>query len=117
MGPGCCGPSCEALRGLIHWEIPLEEAIRAAGQCDEQPGPPVVFDASTARSVLERCIAGDLPVCDLPRWAGAVHTLERVELADRERDLLAQFLFEIDTPELFDPVTASLCRKWKARLA
>ncbi|WP_268981094.1 hypothetical protein [Streptomyces coffeae] len=31
-------------------------------------------------------------------------------------DLLTRFLVEISTPELFEPITVELCRRWHHRL-
>ena len=106
----------DALTSLIRWVDPLDRAIQAANRCDSSEGPSVILDRSAVRSVLRRCISGELNVQELPRWAGAVHMLDRVEIEERDIELLTQFLFEVSTPELFVPVTVDVCRQWIERL-
>jgi hypothetical protein len=108
--------SGEALKELIRWETPLDELIIAANRCDERQGPPVTLDASGVRDVLDRCIANDLSISELPRWAGAVHMMDRIEIDDADLDALTQILFEMSSPELFEPITVSACRTWIERL-
>lgn len=109
--------SCEALQRLVRWESPLGDLVNSASLCDEDQGPPVLLDVPAVRDVLDRCIAGDLPVAELPRWAGTIHLLDRIEIDEADIDLLTQFLFEISSPELFEPVTVSLCQRWIDRLS
>ncbi|MDT0450859.1 hypothetical protein [Streptomyces hesseae] len=40
-----------------------------------------------------------------------------MEFDEPDVDLLTQFLFEVSTPELFEPVTVDVCRRWIDRLA
>lgn len=42
----------------------------------------------------------------------AVHFEEEVEVETGYEDLLTQFLVEISTPELFEPVTVQMCQRW-----
>ncbi|WP_165990348.1 hypothetical protein [Streptomyces sp. YIM 98790] len=106
----------DALSSLIRWVDPLDTAIEAANRCDLSEGPSVSLDRPAVRSVLHRCISGELDVQELPRWAGAVHMLDRVEIEEQDIELLTQFLFEISTPELFVPVTVDVCQRWIDRL-
>ncbi|WP_327147753.1 hypothetical protein [Nocardia sp. NBC_01329] len=108
--------ACDALTGLILSAEPLDRAVRAAYRCDSSAGPSVILDRPAVRSVLQRCISGELDFRELPRWAGAVHLLDRTEVDEQDIDLLTQFLFEISTPELFEPVTVDVCRQWIDRL-
>ncbi|MER6015630.1 hypothetical protein [Streptomyces bluensis] len=106
----------DALTGLIRWVDPLDGAIQAANRCDSGEGPSVSLDRPAVRNVLHRCIFGELDVQELPRWAGAVHMLDRIEIEEQDIELLTQFLFEVSTPELFVPVTVDVCRQWIDRL-
>ncbi|MFE7131751.1 hypothetical protein ACFVIM_12885 [Streptomyces sp. NPDC057638] len=111
-----CADTEGDLELLIQWGSPLEGLIAAANQCDRYDGALVDFDRSDVSSILRRCIAGELDVHQLPRWAQAVHMLESLEIADGELDLLTQFLFEVSSPELFEPVTVEVCRRWLDRM-
>ncbi len=46
--------------------------------------------------------------------------MERIEIDEPDEadfDLLTQFLFEVSSPELFEPVTVSTCQRWLDTLA
>ncbi|MGW2994630.1 hypothetical protein ACWDA9_23655 [Streptomyces sp. NPDC001193] len=106
----------KALTSLIRWESSLDGLIGEANQCDRIAGPSVHLDRPAVRDVLRRCISGDVDVLELPRWAGSVHMMERVEIDEVDVDLLSQFLFEVSNPELFEPITVDVCRRWLKRL-
>jgi hypothetical protein len=102
----------EALISLIRWDSSLDGLIDAASESDQHEGPAVLLSRPAVQDVLRRCISGELDVAELPRWAGAVHMLDRVEIDEEDVDLLTQFLFEVSTPELFEPVTLTACQRW-----
>lgn len=108
--------ACQPLTSLIRWESPIDGLIAAANRCDQQDSPSVCLDRVAVKVLLQRCINGEADVVELPRWAGAVHMLERVEIAEGDVDLLTQFLFEMSSPELFEPVTVNLCHRWISRM-
>ncbi|MZE77073.1 hypothetical protein [Streptomyces xinghaiensis] len=113
-----CDPSgeCRALIGLIHWESSLDGPIGAANHCDADDRPSVRLDRDAVRDILQRCVSGQLNVLELPRWAEAVHMLDCVEIDEVDRDVLTQCLFEVSTPELFEPITVDVCRRWIRRM-
>ncbi|MCC3654268.1 hypothetical protein LIX60_22965 [Streptomyces sp. S07_1.15] len=113
-----CDPSgeCRALTGLIRWESSLDGLIGAANHCDADDRPSVRLDRDAVRGILRRCVSGQLDALELPRWAEAVHMLNRVEIDEADRDVLTQFLFEVSTPELFEPITVDVCRRWIRRM-
>ncbi len=45
-------------------------------------------------------------------WAQAVLFEDQVHVEEKHQDLLTQFLVEISTPELFEPVTHEVCQRW-----
>jgi hypothetical protein len=108
--------ACLPLTSLLRWQSELGALVDAANSCDQQDGPSVLLDREAVKTVLQRCIAGKVEVAELPIWAGAVHMLERVEIEEDDLDLLAQFLFEVSTPELFEPMTVDLCQAWISRM-
>lgn len=109
--------TCAALTSLIRWNASLDGLIEDANRCDRHDGPPVCLNRTVVRDVLQRCVAGELNIVELPKWSGAVHMLDRLEFDEPDVDLLTQFLFEVSTPELFEPVTVDVCRRWIDRLA
>ncbi|MEV6775723.1 hypothetical protein [Streptomyces syringium] len=109
--------SFEDLTSLLRWDSPLDGLVNAAKQHDLQDGPYVILNRPTARDVVQRCISGELDVSELPRWAGVVHMLERVEIDEADIEQLAQFLFEVSSPGLFEPITVEVCRRWASRLS
>ncbi|WP_327268030.1 hypothetical protein OG233_06735 [Streptomyces sp. NBC_01218] len=108
--------ACQALTSLIRWESSLDGLIDAANRCDRHEGPPVRLDRDAVREVLQRCISGELDILKLPRWAGAIHMLDRVEIDEADVEMLTQFLFEVSSPELFEPITVDVCRRWMSRM-
>lgn len=108
--------ACQALTSLIRWESSLDGLIEAANRCDRHEGPSVRLDRDAVRDILQRCISGAADVLELSRWAGAVHVLERVEIDEVDVELLTQFLFEVSSPELFEPITVDVCQRWISRM-
>lgn len=41
-----------------------------------------------------------------------MHFADQVHVEEGHQDLLTQFLVEISTPELFEPVTREVCQRW-----
>ncbi|MGD9483636.1 hypothetical protein WDH52_10290 [Streptomyces sp. TRM70308] len=108
--------SCQALTGLMRWESSLDGLIEAANQCDRQEGPPVRLDRDAVVEVLQRCISGELDFFDLSKWADAIHMMDRIEIGEVDVEMVTQFLFEVSTPELFEPITVDVCRRWVSRM-
>ena len=57
------------------------------------------------KRALDEFDAGALGEADLVAWAEEVHGREDIELDHAARELLADALFELSTPELFGPMT------------
>lgn len=108
--------ACQALVNLIRWKSSLGGLIDAANRCDRYEGPSACLDRDAVREVLQRCISGELDVLKLPRWAGAIHMLDRVEIDDADVEMLTQFLFEVSSPELFEPIIVDVCQRWVSRM-
>jgi hypothetical protein len=41
---------------------------------------------------------------------------ERVEIHEVDVEILTQFLFEVSSPELFEPITVDVCQRWISRM-
>jgi hypothetical protein len=95
----------DALRDLIELRTPVDDAI--AGLADfPWPGedPVVMLTLRDIGRVLDLFDARALSETDLTAWAEEVHGREDIELDPADRDLLADALFELSTPELFVPM-------------
>jgi hypothetical protein len=65
-----------------------------------------------ALAAAEKVTAGLASPSQLVDWAQAVHFADHMDVEEEHQDLLTQFLVEISTPELFEPVTREVCQRW-----
>ncbi|MEV0529894.1 hypothetical protein AB0I66_41440 [Streptomyces sp. NPDC050439] len=98
------------LDGLVRWNGELSELIRDARH--SEPTSTVTFRRAHAVSAVEKVTAGLASPGQLVDWGQALHFEEQVHVEEAHRDLLTQFLVEISTPELFEPVTREVCQRW-----
>jgi hypothetical protein len=66
--------------------------------------PVVTLTIRDVSRVLDLFEARALSEVDIVAWAEEVHGREDIELDPADRDLLADALFELSTPELFGPL-------------
>jgi hypothetical protein len=57
-------------------------------------------------------LTGEVLPGDLSAWTQELHMREDIDIESGHEDLLTQFLFEMSTPELFEPITRELCSRW-----
>ncbi|WP_207958281.1 hypothetical protein [Streptomyces sp. YIM 98790] len=98
----------------MHWRGDLPELLHAR----RRPTAPVcvTFTRGHATHALEKTITGQATPDQLTAWAQAVHLEEHVDIDEEDLDLLTQFLLEVSTPELFEPVTTETCQRWLHRM-
>ncbi|MDT0546351.1 MULTISPECIES: hypothetical protein [Streptomyces] len=99
-----------ALEDLVHWRGETARLVRAVRR--DGGTTTVTFTRAHAAAAAARVADGTASPRELVDWAQAVHFEEWVDFEAGHEDLLTQFLFEISTPELCEPVTAELCRRW-----
>ena len=104
------GNSADPLEGLLHRQGELGELLAALRRCP--PESIAVFRRIHAATAAEKVATGMVGTEQITAWAQAVHFEEAVELETGFEDLLTQFLVEMSTPELFEPVTAEVCQQW-----
>lgn len=75
-----------------------------------------IFDRAAARAGLRGFLAGRITATRLIDWAELMHTRDDVDLEAGHEDLLARFLVQISTPEIFWPITPELCERWLEEL-
>ncbi|MEV0282335.1 hypothetical protein AB0I22_39055, partial [Streptomyces sp. NPDC050610] len=73
-------------------------------------------DRTAIAAVLEKAADGQVGLDELTAWAQTVHFANGLDIEDGHEDLLTRFLFEISTPELFEPVTSAVCHRWLSRI-
>ncbi|WP_329023461.1 MULTISPECIES: hypothetical protein [unclassified Streptomyces] len=98
------------LEDLVRWNGELSELIRDARH--SEPTSTVTFRRGHAVSAVEKVTAGLATSGQLADWGQALHFEDQVDVEEAHRDLLTQFLVEISTPELFEPVTREVCQRW-----
>ncbi|GHH80367.1 hypothetical protein GCM10018781_60440 [Kitasatospora indigofera] len=103
-----------ALEDLVRWRGELDELVRTARSAD--PSAHAVVDRSAVEVVLAKAVGSLVEYPELTTWAQAVHVHDGVDIEDGHEDLLAQFLFEASTPELFEPITPEFCQRWLDRI-
>ncbi|MFR9756274.1 hypothetical protein [Streptomyces sp. TR06-5] len=104
------GNRAEPLEDLLLWRGELGELLAALRQ--RPPDSVAVFRRTHAAAAAEKAALGGVGAEELTAWAQAVHFEEAVEIETGCEDLLTQFLVEVSTPELFEPVTVEVCQRW-----
>ena len=103
-----------ALEDLVHWRGELADLVKAARHVDAAAA--ALVDRAVIAAVLEKAADGLVGLDELTTWAQTVHFIDGLDIEDGHEDLLTQFLFEMSTPELFEPVTTDLCHQWLSRI-
>ncbi|MGW6650596.1 hypothetical protein ACWGA4_12360 [Streptomyces rubiginosohelvolus] len=98
------------LEDLVQWNGELSGLTRNARH--GQPASAVTFRRGHAVAAAERVTTRLASPGQLVDWAQAVHFEDQVHVDEEHQDLLTQFLVEISTPELFEPVTHEVCQRW-----
>ncbi|MEU4800551.1 hypothetical protein [Streptomyces sp. NPDC023327] len=98
------------LEDLVQWNGELSGLIRDARHGEATSA--VTFRRGHAVDAAEKVTTRLASPGQLVDWAQAVHFEDRVHVEEGHQDLLTQFLVEISTPELFEPVTHDVCQRW-----
>ncbi|MGW5211172.1 hypothetical protein ACWEQO_08145 [Streptomyces sp. NPDC004051] len=104
--------SRQVLLDLIRWNGRISDLIAAARKIPEGEFPAVVLDLGSAQAALRKVLAGEALLGELTAWTEQLHMREDIDIEPGHEDLLTQFLFEMSTPELFEPITRELCSRW-----
>ncbi|GAA2326216.1 hypothetical protein [Streptomyces cuspidosporus] len=104
----------QPLEDLVHWNGELSKLVAAVRHGD--PAATVTLRRDHIAAVVEKVATGLASPSELIDWAQAVHFEDRVDIDEGHQDLLTQFLVEVSTPELFEPVTLAVCQRWSHAL-
>ncbi|MFJ3791326.1 hypothetical protein [Kitasatospora sp. NPDC090091] len=99
---------------LVSWRGKLDDLVRSARSAD--PSAHAVVDRAAIEVALANAVSSLVTYAELTAWAQAVHFHDGVDIEDGHEDLVAQFLFEASTPELFEPIAPEFCQRWLDRL-
>lgn len=104
--------SRQVLLDLVQWNGQIDDLIVAARVVPEGKLPAVVLDRADAQAALRKVLTGEALPGDLSAWTHELYMREDIDIEQGHEDLLIQFLFELSTPELFEPITRELCSRW-----
>jgi hypothetical protein len=108
----------EAVRDLVELGRPLAEAISAVRQFSwDSEAELVQLTRAAAVRVLTAYLEGTIGSSECHRWAEAVEGRDDIGFEDGHHELLSSFLFELATPELFEPMSPAPAHKWIERLS
>lgn len=107
----------EAVGDLVELRVPVEQAAAALARfpwdSDEELH---VLTRADALRLLKRYKRQELTVVECQRWADALEGRDDLGLEDGFEDTLKEFLFQIATPELTEPLTPHVATRWEATL-
>jgi hypothetical protein len=107
----------EALRDLVALRIPVSEALRAVRTFPWDSDDELVRLTSTATlGILHRFIEGELSGGEVREWADALEVRDDIGLEPAHDETQRRLLFEIASPELSEPLTVAVARRWQSLL-
>lgn len=107
----------QALRALVQLRGELGAAITALALYPWDSSDELVkVTRNDLVRVLNAYLNGDLTARDWGRWADALEGRDDIGFDEGSDELIKEFIFESATPELFEPLTPQLARRWLSRL-
>ncbi|NBH08601.1 hypothetical protein [Amycolatopsis sp. SID8362] len=105
-----------ALRCVLELKTSMAEAVgelsRFAYDSDEEI---VTLLPSHVVRILDRYLSGELTEGDIEGWAEALLGRDDIGLLMGFEESLKQALFELSTPDVNEPISRELARRWAAR--
>lgn len=107
----------DALKSLVELRLPIGQAVAALTRypwdSDEEL---LILTRANALRLMRGYQQGELTAAECRRWAETLEGRDDVGLENGFEDLLKEFLFQISTPELFEPLTSNLAARWETYL-
>jgi hypothetical protein len=107
----------EALRDLVELRVPIRDATAALGRfvwdSDEEL---VDLTSMDVMQLLNGYLDGRLSADDCREWAESLEVRDDVGREPGREEELAEFLFEIATPEVAGELTPQRAQQWISRL-
>jgi hypothetical protein len=105
----------QALVDLIDLRKPIDAAIRSLSSHAWGMAPEVVFGGRQISRALAMFLAGEIDTRDLERWADAIEGRDDVEYDPSHSPAVADFLFEVSTPQVNGELTDERAHEWLRR--
>lgn len=107
-----------AVRDLVELRIPVARAVaelaRFGWDSDEELH---TLTRAAARRLLQGYRRGELTAEECRLWAETLEGRDDLGLEQNAEDTLTEFLFELATPELTEPLTPESAGRWERTLA
>lgn len=107
----------QALQALVAAEPPMQQTLETVRSFSWDSEELVELTAAHATHVLQSYLAEQLHAEELVAWAEALEGRDDVALEERNEEVLKRFLFEASSPELAEPISASMAQQWVERLS
>jgi hypothetical protein len=107
----------QALVDLIDLRKPIDAAIRTLAAHPWGTAPEVVFGGQQITRALEMFLAGEVNPRDLEQWADAIEGRDDIEYEPSRSPEVAEFLFDISTPQINGALTQDRASEWMQRFA
>jgi len=105
------------LADLIGLRRPIAESLsQLRGFPWDSPEELVTLTRADLSNLLRAYLKGVLEAAECERWAEAVSGRDDVALDEDSSGLLGRILFEMSSPELFEPISVQVARGWLDRL-
>jgi hypothetical protein len=106
-----------ALRALIKLDMAPGAALTALAGYDWDSGEDLIILTTTdLKRMLHRYLDGGLTEEEWQLWAEVLEGRDDVGFDDETGEMIKEFIFQSATPEIFEPLSPLLARKWLSRL-
>ncbi|NIL61431.1 hypothetical protein [Salinispora arenicola] len=106
-----------ALRALIKLDMTPGAALTALAGYGWDSGEDLVMLTTTdLRRMLHRYLGGELTEDEWQLWAEALESRDDIGFDDETAEVIKEFIFQSATPEIFEPLSPLLARRWLSRL-
>ena len=104
------------LRALIKLETATGAALTAlAGYGWDSGEDLIILTTTDLKRILNRYLGGELTEDEWQLWAEALEGRDDVGFEGETGELIKEFIFQSATPEIFEPLSPLLARKWLSR--
>jgi hypothetical protein len=108
----------EAVRDLVEMRVPVDQAVAALTRFPWDSDDELhILTRADALRVLNRHKHQELTTADCRNWASALEGREDLGLEAEHEDTLKEFLFQLATPELAEPLTPEVVTQWESTLS
>lgn len=105
------------LRALVRLEVDPRTAKTALARYGWDAGEDLIILTPTDIALmLNRYLNAELTDGDWQLWAETLEGRDDVGFDEESGELIKEFLFQSAAPEIFEPLTPSLARRWLSRL-